>query len=145
MLAIQATGRVVRDQRGLELIVTRLVPASLTDTWGWLTTPAKLKKWLGAVTITQSSELSRFTATVGGSAASFSVVETEGGTRIFVHERLAFARDAGATGPAWEYRLDRLLARISGATPPNESEYATQRPYYERLAMDGDPNSWPVR
>lgn len=145
MLAIQATGRVVRDQRGLELIVTRLVPASLTDTWDWLTKSSKLKRWLGAMTIVESSELTRFTAAVGDATVSFSLVEVDGGTRVFVNERLALARDAGTAGPLWEYRLDRLVALVSGATAPRESEYATQRPYYERLAMDGDPNSWPVR
>ncbi|CAN5411381.1 hypothetical protein BH10ACT7_BH10ACT7_08380 [soil metagenome] len=145
MLAIQATGRVVRDARGLELYLTRLVPAPLTDVWKWISSPGKTKKWLPSFRLLESTDLTRLAADIDGSPITFSLVEVDGGTRIFLSQRLTTTREAGVAGPAWEYRLDSLLASIAGSRLPAEQDYATQQPYYERLAMDGDPNSWPVR
>lgn len=145
MLAIQATGRVVRDARGLELYVTRLLPTPLTEAWKWVTSPAKTRKWLPSVEMLESSELTRVVADVDGARVTLSLVEVDGGTRIFLSQRLAATREAGDAGPAWEYRLDCLLAALAGTRLPDQQDYATQRPHFERLAMNGDPNSWPVR
>lgn len=145
MLAIQATGRVVRDARGLELYVTRLVPAPLDDVWKWISSSTKTRKWLPSFTLLESTDLTRLAAEVDGAPVTFSLVEVDGGTRIFLSQRLDTIREAGEAGPAWEYRLDALLAFIAGTRRPVEQDYATQQPYYERLAMDGDPNSWPTR
>ena len=145
MLAIQATGRVVRDARGLEVYVTRLIPASLEDTWAWIAIPAKAKKWLPSLTVEDSSALTRLVGFVDGARVTFSLVEVDGGTRVFLTQRLETIREAGTVGPQWEFLLDSLLARVAGTKAPARADYDTQQPYYERLAMDGDPNSWPVR
>ena len=145
MLAIQATGRVVRDAHGLELYVTRLVPVSATETWAWFMTPAKVKKWLPSLVVDDFSEPTRLTGVVDDARITFSFVEVDGGTRVFLSQRLSTTREAGTAGPKWEYLLDSLLARVSGTPTPVEQDYATQQPYYERLAMDGDPSFWPTR
>ena len=46
-MVVQATGRVVRDRRGLDLIVERRIPAPTSEVWKWLTAPSQLKKWIG--------------------------------------------------------------------------------------------------
>ncbi|MCU1422781.1 MAG: ATPase [Microbacteriaceae bacterium] len=173
MSAVQATGRVVRDREGLELIVERRVAAPSSEVWEWLTVPARLRKWIGAwkgrpavggtieftmlfeegataetVTILDCVPAERFSAewAAGGSnwRMGFSLAEVDGATRLYLAHRLSDAREAGSVGPGWEYYLDRMIAARAGAPLPEFADYyPVQRPYYERLAMDGDPVGWP--
>ena len=79
-----------------------------------------------------------------GAPVVISLAEVDGVTMLFVGERVSDWRAAGAAGPRWEYALDRLRAGVLGETAPDAAGYLpSQRPYYERLAMDGDPVSWP--
>jgi len=172
-MAIQPTGRVVRDRRGLDLILERRMPVPAAEAWDWFTTPALLKKWIGtyrgkpalgaevtftmtfeegsggsAVTILACEPQTRLTVrwVVGGDLweVSVSFAELDGATTVFFDQRLSSAREAGLIGPGWEFYLDCLLAAIDGTPRPEFDEYlATQQPYYERVAMDGDPISWP--
>ena len=172
-MPIQATGRVVRDRSGLELIVERRVPLSADETWQWITSPAKLKKWVGtrrgtpvvggtfeftmtaedgAEATTASLEVcepgTRYTVSFGVGAeiwrVTISLADLGSTTALYLKQRLTNARDAGSIGPGWEWYLDRMLAAIAGQPMPDFDAYLTdQRPYYERLAMDGDPVSWP--
>ncbi|NYF09181.1 uncharacterized protein YndB with AHSA1/START domain [Leifsonia sp. AK011] len=172
-MGIQASGRVVRDESGLELIVERRVPLPAGETWDWLTASARLKKWIGprrgravvggTVDLTMTAEEGsptstltldacepgeRYTVAFGESADAWritiSLADLGTTTAVYLKQRLANARDAGSIGPGWEWYLDRMLAAIAGTEMPDFDEYLTvQRPYYERLAMDGDPVSWP--
>ena len=172
-MGIQASGRVVRDQRGLELIVERRVPLHAAETWEWLTAPAKLRKWAGSrrgkvavggtfdftmtaeegspttvVTLEACEPGERYTIAFGEGTdvwrLTISLADLGTTTAVYLKQRLANARDAGSIGPGWEWYLDRMLAAIAGTGMPDFDEYLTvQRPYYERLAMDGDPVSWP--
>lgn len=172
-MAIQATGRVVRDRRGLELIVERRLPASVDEVWSWLTAPAQLKKWIGtyrgkpavgstvAFTMTFEKGAEPETVTVLECRAgerltvqwgvgddvwhvSVAVAAIGEGTIVYLKQRLSNAREAGTVGPGWEYYLDRLVAAHAGKPMPEFEPYlAVQQPYYERIAMDGDPVSWP--
>ncbi len=118
-MAIQATGRVVRDRRGLELFVERRVPAPI----------GKVRTWL------KKNAPAEVTA---------SAVELGETTAVYFSQRVDSARIAGEVGPVLEYTLDRLVASVTHATVPDLELYiTTQQPYYERLAMDGDPVSWP--
>ena len=173
-MALQATGRVVRDREGLELLVERRIPAAAAEVWDWLTAPAHLRKWIGTrkgkarvggtieftmgfekgatpqqVTILDCVPQSRFLASwsVGDDTwrVGVSLAEIDGVTHLYLSQRLSDARAAGSVGPGWEYYLDRLLAARAGTPMPSFDNYfPTQRPYYERLAMDGDPVGWPA-
>jgi len=144
MMAVQATGRVVRDKLGLELYISRLVPLPVAETWKWLSTPSRARKWAGTLTVVESVEFTRLSADVDGWRIGLAIVAVDGGTRVFFTQRVASARDAGAAGPVWEFRLDRLVAAVAATPKPVEADYATQQPYFERLAMDGDPQPWPA-
>jgi uncharacterized protein YndB with AHSA1/START domain len=172
-MAIQATGRVVRDRRGLELIVERRLSAPVHEVWAWVTSPTQLKKWIGTyrgkpvvggtvdftmtfekdaaaekVTIVECRPEERVTLEWSGGDAvwlvSVAVADLDGSTVVYLKQRLANAREAGSVGPGWEYYLDRLVAATTGTSMPDFEPYlSVQQPYYERLAMDGDPVSWP--
>ncbi|MCU1411627.1 MAG: ATPase [Rhodoglobus sp.] len=148
---LQATGRVVRDRDGLELLVQRRLPVSSATAWEWLTSPRRLKRWAEHVSVIDKQPLdsrpqTRFTANWGPDAApvTVSLADLDGSTIVYVSHRVASARQAGVSGPALEFTLDRLVAAQAGAAMPAKEAYLPQQPYYERLAMDGDPDAWPA-
>jgi uncharacterized protein YndB with AHSA1/START domain len=173
-MAIQASGRVIRDREGLELIVERHLTAPASDVWEWLTSSAYLRKWIGSwtgrphvggtiaftmafeeaskgepVTILECEPEHRLAlqwrAGVDTWRITVSIAEVDEVSRVYLSQRLSEAREAGTIGPRWEYYLDRLIAARDGtAMPAFEDYYPVQRPYYERLAMDGDPMGWPA-
>lgn len=139
-MAIQATGQVVRDRRGLDLMLERRIPAPVSSVWPWFTTATKAKRWLGAVEFTETDTLSRLRF----DDVTVSFAEVDGATMLYFDQRIESAIQAGEVGPHWEYALDCLTALVSGAPLPDRSEYIpSQQPHYERLAMDGDPVGWP--
>lgn len=172
---VQATGRVVRDRDGLELLVQRRLPVSKGDAWKWMTASSQLKKWLGSwkgspavgavvaftmtfekgagpepVTILECIPEQRLLVewTVGAdlTRVGFSLAEIDGSTIVYFSQRVEDYRQAGNWGPGWEYYLDRLVAVQSGGTMPEFSDYhPAQQPYFERLALDGDPDNWQLR
>ena len=115
---IQGTGRVERDRRGLELFVERRVAAPLGKVETWL-----VKQGLDEVQV--------------------SAVELGDETAVYFSRRVASAVEAGEVGPELEFTADRMVAAVTRGVAPDRALYATQQPYYERLAMDGDPVSWP--
>jgi len=143
-MAVQPTGRVVRDRRGLELLLERRIPADAATVRNWLTKPHHQRKWLGAaVPVTDGDSPMRIVLD-DGAPVVISLAEVDGVTMLFVGERVSDWRAAGAAGPRWEYALDRLRAAVLGEKAPDAAGYLpSQRPYYERLALDGDPVSWP--
>ena len=143
-MAVQPTGRIVRDRDGLELLLERRLPAEASTVWSWLTTPAHQKKWLGAALPVHEVDAPQRAVLDDGAPVVFSLAEVDGFTMLFLRLRVADWRDAGTAGPRWDYALDRLLAGLTGRAAPDPGGYLpSQRPYYERLAMDGDPVSWP--
>ena len=171
---VQATGRVVRDAIGLELIVQRRLPLAAVEAWEWVTAPARLKKWMGTLKgkasvgatlqLTMTAEAGKPTEPIeviecdpqrrfvveqrSGDQTwrlRISLAETDAGTTVFLGHRLENARLAGEVGPGWEYYLDRLVAAVGGDPMPDFADYyPQQKPYFERIAMDGDPVGWPA-
>lgn len=161
---VQATGRVVRDREGLELLVERRISATAGDVWEWLTASGRLKKWIGGwkgtaevgadiqftidgttrvVTVLACEPQKRLALRWDGDALRVSLAHLDGSTVIYLAQRIGSPREAGAMGPMWEYYLDRLIAARSGASMPELGDYMpSQRPYFERLATDGDPEAW---
>lgn len=171
---VQPTGRVNRDALGLELIVSRRIPDPAAEVWEWVTAPAQVKQWFGSfrgtpkagstVTLKMLAEdgtpsvRMRVLECVPGERyvvesvgmdpvwhITVSVADLGGASRVFLAQRIRTAREAGSVGPGWEYYLDRLIAARDGTPMPDFSSYfPSQQPYYERLAMDGDPIAWPA-
>jgi len=174
-MVVQATGRVVRDRRGLDLIVERRVPAPASEVWKWLTAPTHLKKWIGTykgapvvggeisftmsfedgsaasrVTVSECTPESRFVldwvADDDPWHVAISLADLGSSTVVFLAQRVSGPEQAGQVGPGWEYYLDRLLAARAGSAMPEWDDYfPSQVPYYERLATDGDPIAWTGR
>lgn len=168
---VQATGRVVRDRDGLELLVQRRLPLSVADAWKWMTASSQLKKWIGTwkgtpavgavvaltmtfekgaapedITILECVPEERLLVESDEGRFGFSLAEVDGSTIVYFHQRVADYREAGNMGPGWEYYLDRLVAAQSGSTMPEFSDYyPSQQPYFERLGLDGDPENWTLR
>ena len=143
-MPLQPSGRVVRDRGGLEVIVERRLPVASPEVWRWLTAPSRTKRWTTA-TLVELEPGERAEAVGDGWGAILSLAPDDHGCILYAKERVASSRDAAGAGPRWEHALDRLVAAMTGAdAPPSLERYAaTQRPYYERLAMDGDPVPWP--
>lgn len=169
MPPVQPTGRVVRDDAGLQLLLERRLPATAAEAWDWITSPARLRKWIGTyrgtpavgdrvdftmtaekgasaepALITRCDPGSRLALELGAGGETWvvavSLAEIGDATVIYFSQRLDDWRQAGIVGPGWEYYLDRLLAAHGGRPMPDFDEYFTpQRPYYERLALDGEP------
>lgn len=143
-MAVQPTGRVVRDRRGLELLLERRIATDAPTLWSWLTKPHYQRKWLGAAVPVTEGDAPVRVVLDDGAPVVISLAEVDSVTMLFVGERVSDWRAAGVAGPRWEYALDRLRAALAGDEAPDASDYLpSQRPYYERLAMDGDPVSWP--
>lgn len=143
-MAVQPTGRVVRDRRGLELLLERRIPSDAATVWSWLTKPHHQRKWLGAAVPVTEGDAPLRVVLDDGAPVVISLAEVDGVTMLFVGERVSDWRAAGEAGPRWEYALDRLRSHLAGERAPDAADYLpSQRPYYERLAMDGDPVSWP--
>ncbi|MDO7883580.1 hypothetical protein [Antiquaquibacter soli] len=143
-MVVQPSGRVVRDRRGLEVIVERRIPVPAEDVWGWLSSPAKVRKWISGARPSVVEPGERVELVASDWSATLSIAALDSGTIVYAKERADGSRAAADAGPRWEHSLDRLVAAIGGAKAPALEPYlATQRPYYERLAMDGDPMSWP--
>lgn len=168
---VQATGRVVRDREGLDLLLQRKLPLSAEEAWAWLTSSARLRKWIGSwrgtaavgaevaftmtfekdaatepVTIVACDPNARLLLDLHGQRMGFSLAEADGSTTVYFHQRVGDYREAGLMGPGWEYYFDRLVAAVNGTTMPEFSDYhPAQQPYFERLALDGDPEDWTFR
>jgi uncharacterized protein YndB with AHSA1/START domain len=165
---VEPTGKVVRDAEGLQLIVERRLAASADEVWTWVTSGVRLKKWIGVlsgrpkvgatvdfrmsfekdaaaepVTVTRCEPARRLALEwgVGGDTwrVGLSLAQLGAHTTLYLSQRISDWKQAGSVGPGWEYYLDRLAAAHAGTAMPEWAGYETQRPYYERLAMDGEP------
>jgi hypothetical protein len=143
-MSLQASGRVVRDRGGLEVIVERRLPVGAPEAWRWLTVASRAKRWTSA-TLVALEPGERVEVVGDGWGAILSLAPLDHGCIVYAKERVETSRDAAAAGPRWEHALDRLVAAVTGGdAPPGLDRYlATLRPAYERLAMDGDPVPWP--
>jgi len=165
MTAVQPTGNVVRDDIGPQLFLERRVPADTDETWQWLTSAARLRRWIGTVkgepvvgeslrvtmlespvetvTVARCEPGVRFalewTTVADTRPLAVSIAGVGAATMVYLSQRIADWRQAGEAGPRWEFALDRLVAAQAGSALPRLADYATQRPYYERLALDGEP------
>lgn len=164
-MPLQPSGEVVRDRRGLSLLLERTVRLPADEAWEWLTTAARLKRWIGIwkgtpevgaqlqftmtaeegsptepLTITRCEPGSRLGIVWGGHRISVAIAQVGQSTTVYLSQEIADWREAGSWGPGWEWYLDRMLAAQSGASIPGFEQYlSVQRPYYERIALQVEP------
>ncbi len=174
---VQPTGRVNRDVRGLELIVSRRIPVPAAEAWAWVTGSGAREavvRELPRITEAGSAVLGEAPRRGGPPArADACVLECTPGERYVVEtgrapttsgtSRVSVAdlggaqhglpgapAELGARGRQHRPRLGvlpRPPARRARWRHDARASTTTSRrssPYYERLAMDGDPVAWPA-
>ena len=95
---MQPTGRVVRDRRGLELLLERRIPADAATVRNWLTKPHHQRKWLGAaVPVTDGDSPMRIVLD-DGAPVVISLAEVDGVTHVLICGSAGQATEVDAAG-----------------------------------------------
>lgn len=165
-MAPTPTGKLVASSTGHDLVLTRLLSASLAEAWAEITDPERTAKWFGAWE--GEAEIG---ATIrvqlgfeeGSEWADMQILECERPRRVrllsvgegggwdvalelepedvatelrFIMYGVDLAQ-LGEIGPGWEYYLDQLVAAKTGAELPEFNDYyPAQREFYAGLAND---------
>ncbi|WP_125106596.1 SRPBCC domain-containing protein [Gulosibacter massiliensis] len=165
-MAPNPTGKLVASDTGHDLVLTRLLSASLAEAWAEITDPERTAKWFGAwegeaeVGATIRVQLG---FEEGSEWAEMRILECERPRRVRllsvgedggwdvalelepedVTTELRFImcgvelEQLGEIGPGWEYYLDQLVASKTGAALPDFNDYyPAQREYYADLASE---------
>jgi uncharacterized protein YndB with AHSA1/START domain len=160
------TGRLLRTQRGRDLVLTRTFRAGIDDVWASVTEPDRTARWFGrwsgepgvgrTVTVTMGFEDGAPTSQVRIEACepprllvvtaedeagvwSLALELTERGdtTELQLTHHLDDRADPGSFGPGWEYYLDLLVASRDGSPRPEFADYyPAQKAHYERQAEE---------
>ncbi len=152
-MSIPATGHIVRNGSGQDIVIERTFRAPIGDVWASIVDPERMNRWIG----TWSGEAG------AGKRVSFTMTAEEGATPedVLIHRcnpprhldvesfhgptswrmtldlaesdgvtSLVFRQgvdvsDEGASsyGPGWEYYLDRLVATHEGTTFASWDDY----------------------
>lgn len=158
------TGRLLKTEHGLELVLTRTFRAPIEDVWASITEPERTARWFVSwsgdarpgATITckmvmedgqPESQMTieacapphhlRVTALdeYGSWQLEARLCETQGTTTLELVQHLADDVNFGEVGPGWEYYLDLLVASRDGRSRPSfDDYYPAQQGYYEALA-----------
>ncbi len=163
-MTITPTGRFVRTEQGVDLVLSRTFRASVEDVWASITESDRLGRWFGSWTgepgVGQTVTLS-FTAEEGDATAQVLITACEPPTHLAVSssdsygtwhleaqlretgdttelvfvQHLASASEIPDTGPGWEYYLDRLVAVRTDAPMPEFDAYlADLKPFYDNAS-----------
>lgn len=145
-MTIPATGRIVPNGSGQDIVIERTFRAPITDVWNSIVEPERMNRWIGTwsgeagagnrVQFTMTSEEGAKPEDVmihgcdaprhldvesfqGGTSWRLTVdlAEADGVTKLVFSQSVELS-DEGATsyGPGWEYYLDRLVA-VHDGTP----------------------------
>lgn len=156
------TGRLVANDDGHDLILTRTLPLPVEEAWAYVTEPSYTARWFGAwkgtgavgetvqlqlgfeetspwmdveITECDSPRLLRILNTDdnGSWDLSLELTSGQGTTELrFVMHNIDPV-GVGEIGPGWEYYLDQLLAAIDGTPLPDFNDYfPAQREYFEQ-------------
>ncbi|HEU0256654.1 MAG TPA: hypothetical protein VFQ96_02300 [Microbacteriaceae bacterium] len=170
----QPTGRLVRREDGVYVVLDRVFLASRDDVWGSLTRPYRLAGWMGECTGERETRAYRIRKRIPGMAwedlailecdsPSFFrgvITSDDGEERRHVYWKLARhdsyttltvgQRQEGRTldpitGVRTEYLLDCLVAaRAKRPLPTWEVYEAALLPFYERVVQQGAPLGTPT-
>ena len=139
-MTIPATGHVVRNGSGQDIVIERTFRAPVGDVWASIVEPGRMNRWIGTwsgeagegkhVYFTMTAEKGATPEDVlihGGDAPrhlevesfqagtswrmTVDLTEANGVTTLVFHQVVDLADEgAGSYGPGWEYYLDRLVA-----------------------------------
>lgn len=161
----QPTGRLIRHDDGVYVVLDRVFLAPIDDVWGSLTRPYRLHRWLGECTgeprtgavrirksgipdaqwddvaVLECEPPRRFRGEVGPRGASrrvyFHLSHANSYTTVTFGERVKPLADEASVGVLAEYVLDRLVAaRARHAMPAWENYPPALLPYYEALMRE---------
>lgn len=158
------TGRVVKTDRGRDLVLTRSFRAGIEDVWASITESERTARWFGSwtgeagpgktiqltlafeegaepadVVIEVCDPPRRLVVSVVDASGSWlleaELSERDGTTELLFTHHLDEVADPGSVGPGWEYYLDKLVAARDDAPQPEwDDYYPAQKDHYERLA-----------
>lgn len=159
-MTARPTGRLVRREDGLYLMLDRLFTAKIDDVWHSLTNPQEMSHWIGTYSGNPSTGgvKAKWSGTAGeqGEYATvlewdpphrvlFDIGDDEHKRRIFCHlkeaggrttltmgQRLRSALEAPAVGPSLDYYLDRLNAYRHRQPLPEWEDYFSQYSLFYR-------------
>lgn len=164
----QPTGRLVRKDDGVYVVLDRIFKAPIEDVWSYFARSPRLSEWIGELTGTPSTGAARFRMNAAGDDADWENVtilecdaphrfaadigpsntsrrvyvhltEASGHTTVTLGQRLRSLREEADIGVSWDYYLDRLLAARTGKPMPDWNDYQpAMLEHYENLCRELD-------
>lgn len=152
-MSIEATGRVTRTARGVDLVLVRSLALSIEEAWSYLTVSERTAEWFGAWDgdgRAGGSVRIRMAFEADGPPVRAKIISCEAPRHLELHtitdndgwELELFLEEDGADdtllrfvhhldsgdgvgeiGPGWEYYLDLLVAATEGTEQPNFDQY----------------------
>jgi uncharacterized protein YndB with AHSA1/START domain len=162
----QPTGRLVRKDDGVYLVLDRMFTAPLPQVWPYFSRSPRLAEWLceytgsgatGAVklrmtadgetgewedvTVMECTAPHRLHADIGRGDSSHRMfahlTEASGRTTVTVGRRLRSLVEEADAGPRWDYYLDRLVAAVEHKPQPDWSAYVpAMNEHYRSLCRE---------
>jgi len=146
------TGRLVRKDDGVYLVLDRMFKAPIEHVWTYFSRSPQLSEWLGEYTGSGATGAVKFRMTVDGDDGPWEDVtvlecsaphrlhaeiregeqahrmfahltEASGHTTVTVGRKLRSLVEEADAGPRWDYYLDRLVAAHDHKPEPRWSDY----------------------
>lgn len=167
-MAPQPTGRLVRKDDGVYVVLDRIVHAPIEEVWAYFSRSAYLSRWIGEFTGTPATGAVKFRMNAEGDGAEWENVaimlceaphrlhvdvgnapdsrrmfvhltESSGHTTITFGDLLHSVREGADYGVGWDYYLDRLIAAHDGKPLPAWDDYYPDfLDHYETLCRELD-------
>lgn len=162
------TGRLVRKDDGVYLVLDRMFKAPIEHVWTYFSRSPRLAEWLGEytgsgatgavkfrmtadgedgqwedVTVMECTAPHRLHADFGAAGSSHRMfahlTEASGHTTVTVGRRLRSVVEEADAGPRWDYYLDRLVAAHDHKPQPDWSTYGpVMNEHYRNLCRELD-------
>ena len=162
----QPTGRLVRKDDGVYVVLDRIFKAPIEDVWSYFSRSPRLAEWIGEytgrpgtgavrfrmnaegddadwenVSILECEAPHKFAADVGPAGDSWRVywhlTESSGHTTVTFAQRLRSLTEEADVGVGWDYYLDRLIAaRVGKPMPTWDDYYPAMLEHYENICRE---------
>jgi len=164
----QPTGRLVRKDDGVYLVLDRMFKAPIEEVWTYFSRSPRLAEWLGEYTGSGTTGAVKLRLTADGTEGEWEDVtvlecapphrlhadvreagqphrmfahltEATGLTTVTVGRRLRSLVEEADAGPRWDYYLDRLVAAHDHKPEPDWSSYGpAMKDHYRDLCRELD-------
>ncbi|WP_043993763.1 SRPBCC domain-containing protein [Leifsonia xyli] len=149
----QPTGRLIRKDDGVYVVLDRIFRAPIEEVWSYFSRSPRLAQWIGEYTGTPSTGAVRFRMNQEGENAEWENVaillcdaphrlhvdvgrslcalvmyvhltEASGNTTVTFGQRMqSLSEEEANMGVGWDFYLDRLVAAHDDKTPPDWLEH----------------------